>query len=620
MTSQPCRAVPAFFSILAALLLAALPGIARAQVVVNSAQRTIGVSSASGNASDSRATTGVWNRTLSVPAGVATLESNIDSSGVSIDFNYTVDTAPPDALPVAVLQCQVEFNITANTALTLTRSQGPAVSANFSFSGPGIVIGNGTPPGLFLITPGVYTLQYAVNGFAPAASFARVTVELGAVAPSSTAFTYQGRLERSGSALPTSIDVWSRFYTGPTGIATVPGTSTGEALAVPVSPDGLFTVQLDPGIDLPSSAVYLELGVRPAGEPSYTYLAPRTLMTPAPKARRAAIADAAVNADFAQDAATATTALGLDAQQRITIRGGSGTASDSPGLWLASPVVSPNFRAFVGMRDDNAVGFYGPGAGWSVVMNTSSGNLGAGTDDPQYRLHASSDADTQIAATSTSPGGRTWALQSSAGNYGPGSQLNGSFQLVDRTATLTRVLVDSSGNVGVGTAIPAARLDVNGGIRAGSLTYAAPVASSVAIGDAHWRARLGGTTTMGLGNGGVTLPTGDPLGAIAAVDLPNGATITGFTVYVVDNDATSNIQVYLARNNFSVYTTTSLSSFSAGASTATQALSQSAPPGLVADNQNHYFVLFAFPVNGTWTPSMQIRGASVSYTLPRPAQ
>jgi hypothetical protein len=75
----------------------------------------------------------------------------------------------------------------------------------------------------------------------------------------------------------------------------------------------------------------------------------------------------------------------------------------------------------------------------------------------------------QFALTGIS--GRTWSVQSSGGNYGPGSQLNGSFQIVDRNSPASRLLIDSTGNVGIGTISTSQRLTVNGNIlAAGTIT------------------------------------------------------------------------------------------------------------------------------------------------------
>lgn len=68
---------------------------------------------------------------------------------------------------------------------------------------------------------------------------------------------------------------------------------------------------------------------------------------------------------------------------RIRVRqGDSGTA----GMWLfqTGPKVD---RAFIGMFNDNKVGLWGnTGAGWGFHMDTTTGNVGIGAQDPGFKL------------------------------------------------------------------------------------------------------------------------------------------------------------------------------------------------------------------------------------------
>ena len=45
-------------------------------------------------------------------------------------------------------------------------------------------------------------------------------------------------------------------------------------------------------------------------------------------------------------------------------------------------------KGFIGMQDDNTMGFYGfPGAGWGLIYNVNNGNVGIGDTNPQSKLH-----------------------------------------------------------------------------------------------------------------------------------------------------------------------------------------------------------------------------------------
>jgi len=64
----------------------------------------------------------------------------------------------------------------------------------------------------------------------------------------------------------------------------------------------------------------------------------------------------------------------------------------------------------------------------------------------------------EIGIKSTDATGRLWTLQSSAGSG------NASFQIIDRTANISRFLIGTNGNVGIGISSPTNKLHVNGGI------------------------------------------------------------------------------------------------------------------------------------------------------------
>lgn len=76
----------------------------------------------------------------------------------------------------------------------------------------------------------------------------------------------------------------------------------------------------------------------------------------------------------------------LDVVSRIRIRGLAGITA---GIWLNNEGNSA-IPAFIGMRDDTKVGFYGsgsPNSGWGFLMNTTNGRVGIGTDVPSEALH-----------------------------------------------------------------------------------------------------------------------------------------------------------------------------------------------------------------------------------------
>lgn len=83
----------------------------------------------------------------------------------------------------------------------------------------------------------------------------------------------------------------------------------------------------------------------------------------------------------------------LDVDGRMRVREGGGTA----GIWLYQTTPATD-RAFVGMQSDTTVGLYGAtGAGWDLVMNTTTGNVGVGTTSPDAKLQVEGGTDSALA-------------------------------------------------------------------------------------------------------------------------------------------------------------------------------------------------------------------------------
>jgi hypothetical protein len=93
----------------------------------------------------------------------------------------------------------------------------------------------------------------------------------------------------------------------------------------------------------------------------------------------------------------------MDVSDRMRVRQGN---SESAGIWFFQEGPNNN-RAFVGMADDNSVGFYGnAGAGWGLVMDTTTGNVGIGTEASSNKLEV--DGSLQISGAARRPGGGSW--------------------------------------------------------------------------------------------------------------------------------------------------------------------------------------------------------------------
>jgi hypothetical protein len=100
----------------------------------------------------------------------------------------------------------------------------------------------------------------------------------------------------------------------------------------------------------------------------------------------------------------------------------------------------------------------------------AGGNVGIGTLSPSRTLHLLSSGDTELGIQSSDANGHLWTLQSSAvtGN----ANLDASFQIIDRTANNSRLLIGTNGFVGIANRSPTNVLDVTGNISCSGNVFA----------------------------------------------------------------------------------------------------------------------------------------------------
>jgi hypothetical protein len=202
-----------------------------------------------------------------------------------------------------------------------------------------------------------------------------------------TAFTYQGRLNQSGSPAVNGIyDMQFSLFNVASGGATIAG-PLSSTLGVT---GGLFTASLDfTATPFTGQNLWLQIAVRTNGVGSYNNLTPRQPLTSSPYAIRS------LNAGTA---ATATTATGVGAN------GVNSAAIQNASITGAKIANGQVVRSLNGMRDDLSIVAgpnitLTPGAGtltlgssaWSLTGNagTTPGlNYFGASDGAQVRLHA----------------------------------------------------------------------------------------------------------------------------------------------------------------------------------------------------------------------------------------
>ncbi|HKQ53844.1 MAG TPA: tail fiber domain-containing protein, partial [Pyrinomonadaceae bacterium] len=201
------------------------------------------------------------------------------------------------------------------------------------------------------------------------------------------AFTYQGRLTDDGTPSNGSYELEFKLYDAAGGGTQQPQPSpvtlqfTG-AQAVSVV-NGLFTVQLDFGAGaFPGAARYLEVGVRKAGDNSFTTLSPRQPISSTPYAIRSA--SAATATDFSGSLAGDVT--GTQAATVVNSVGGQSAANVASGASAANAAT-----------DANTAG--------AIVERDTSGNFSAGTITAALNGNASTATTADTATTATTASG-----------------------------------------------------------------------------------------------------------------------------------------------------------------------------------------------------------------------
>jgi hypothetical protein len=109
------------------------------------------------------------------------------------------------------------------------------------------------------------------------------------------------------------------------------------------------------------------------------------------------------------------------------------------------------------------IAFYSYDGGWSESMRIKNdGNVGIGTDSPNYQLEVRTTTNNRaIQAVNSTTSGTNWGFQ--GGAYGSGATKNIGLQVTAEGASTNYAAIFENGNVGIGTTGPTAKLVVDSG-------------------------------------------------------------------------------------------------------------------------------------------------------------
>ena len=134
----------------------------------------------------------------------------------------------------------------------------------------------------------------------------------------------------------------------------------------------------------------------------------------------------------------------------------------------ASPSIQPGLDGDTGMfwPAVNNIGF--TTAGTERMRINNLGNVGIGESTPSHRLHINggSNDEARVRVTNTANGQASLDLDNSEGYFRTYTDA-GEYRIYDQTDGTHRLVIDTSGNVGIGTTSPSFNLDVKVGSGAG---------------------------------------------------------------------------------------------------------------------------------------------------------
>lgn len=190
-----------------------------------------------------------------------------------------------------------------------------------------------------------------------------------------TAFTYQGRLDSSGTPVTGLYDLQFNLYSVASGGSALTGAVSLNAQPVT---NGLFTVTLDFGNQFPGAPRWLAMSVRTNGAGAFTTLAPRQAVTAAPYAITAgAITGTLPSGQLPPNVALTDRVQTFTANQTFQTRA---TFNDRVGIGTSSPQqplhVAGGYLRVDGFGNEQAT-LGGDGAGGDVEIGSSNPGVGA---------------------------------------------------------------------------------------------------------------------------------------------------------------------------------------------------------------------------------------------------
>ncbi len=276
-----------------------------------------------------------------------------------------------------------------------------------------------------------------------------VTLALAAVAPrvnaQSTIITYNGQLNDNGSAATGLYDVRFSLYDSANGGLQI-GASVTQTASVK---SGLFTSQLDFGMNFSGADRWMQLEVRKSGiGANFVILDPRQRITAAPYSTYS------LSAATASDVASSTVVRSLNAlKDDVILQAGANVSITPSANTLTISAASGGGSSIWSLLNNNAyfnVGNVGIGTSAPLVpleVNGITRSTRSGAAAQYIQLDGGDPAGIRITARSVVSAEKSLTIQNFSGETTPGVNNSIQFALGTPTAPSTKMTITKDGNV-----------------------------------------------------------------------------------------------------------------------------------------------------------------------------
>ncbi len=279
-----------------------------------------------------------------------------------------------------------------------------------------------------------------------------------------TVFTYQGRILKDGVPVNDDCDCKFSLYGDAEGTTSVGATQTIPGVAIS---DGFFTVELNGGGEFGPNAFtgderFLEIGVQCPPDVSFTPLGPLLPITAAPFAHFALNAPDGHSLNAVDG--SPNDAVFVNNQGFVGI--GSTVPSDDLHVHtsngdVAIRMTSGGSWALV-LKQTDASLFTVENGGQERIAVAAGGNVGVGTTSPAHLTHLSG-TNPSLMIENNGLGAAFLRFNRTAAPETNYIALGNNNTLFFKVGGGDRMVIDSTGSIGIGTNSPTARLEVRGG-------------------------------------------------------------------------------------------------------------------------------------------------------------